>query len=885
MLWTQRFWLKLQSLFRRNRSTQRLNDEIQFHLDQQITENLAAGMSREEARHAALRTFGNPTYLKEETRDTWGWLWLEQMSQDLRYGLRTLRKSPGFTAVAVLTLALGIGASTTVFSLINAVLIRSLPYPHPDRLVYLWSPNPRFQLPIEYLTPMNADFFDLQKQNRSFASLALFGPAKFNVAADGRADALGGARVTESFFETMGVAPELGRPVNSEDDEPGHDQVAVISHSLWRERFGADRDVLGETLLLDARPYRVIGVMPAGFAFPRATDVLDAPKVTDIWIPWAMPPELKANREDGEGDAIGRLRPGVSVEQAQAEMSSLMASIDLLRPPKDRGFGARVQPMFDSVTGGSRHALLLLMGAVGFLLLIACSNVAGLAIVRGSARIREMGVRTALGAGRARLLRQLLTESLFLSISGGALGVLVAFASIRALLRLDPGNIPRLEETSVDVRVLLFALSISILTSLLFGLFPALAVSRCDPAQVLTQTGSRNVKGTRSRFRQGLIVAQVALTVVLLTGSGLLIRSLAKVLSVEKGFDPHSTVTMGLSLDARYQPERQITFYRDLLDRISVLPGVQGAGAVTNLPLGHSEGLSWLAVEGHNFDDKVFFQTRSVTPHYFAAMGIRLLEGRHFTDSDSTGHPNVAIVSRTFADQYSPGKSSLGKRFHFIDGAAQPTWWTIVGVVDDIRNASLEEKPRPQAYFPFWQSTFPTASIVLRTTANPESIIPAVRRELSALDPALAVADIRTMDQLVSETTQERRFQTTLLSSFSSIALVFSLVGLYALLAYSVRQRTSEIGIRMALGAQRGSVLRLVLEEGSGLTLVGVAVGLACSWALTRLMTTLLFEIKATDTSTFLGVAILFSAGAIAACYIPARRAMNVDPMVALRYE
>jgi len=877
--------LRLRSLFHWAQADQELDDELRDHLARKTEEYVVQGMTQEEAHRRARLDLGGGEKVKEECRDARRVNWIQDLIQDLRYGLRTMRKSPGFTAVAVLTLVLGIGASTTVFSLINAVLIRSLPYPHPDRLVYLWSPNPRFQLPIEYLTPMNADFFDLQKQNRSFVSLALFGTAKFNVAADGRADALGGARVTGSFFETMGVAPELGRTVNSEDDGPGHEQVAVISHRLWRERFGAERGVLGKTLLLDARPYRIIGVMPAGFAFPRATDVLDAPKVTDIWIPWAMPAEQKANREDSAGDAIGRLRPGVSVEQAQAEMSSLMASIDLLRPPKDRGFGAQVQPLFDSVTGGSRHALLLLMGAVGLLLLIACSNVAGLAMVRGSARIREMGVRTALGAGRARLLRQLLAESLFLGISGGTLGVLLAFASIRVLVRLDPGNIPRLEETSVDVRVLLFALSISILTSLLFGLFPALAVSRCDPAQVLTQTGNRSVKGTRSRFRQGLIVAQVALTVVLLTGSGLLIRSLVKVLSVEKGFDPHSTVTVSLSLDARYQPERQIAFYRDLLDRISVLPGVQAAGAVTNLPLGHSEGLSWLAVEGHNFDEKVFFQTRSVTPHYFAAMGIRLLEGRYFTDIDSAGHPNVAIVSRTFAERYFPGQSSLGKRFHFIDGAAQPTWWTIVGVVDDIRNASLEEKPRPQAYLPFWQSTFPTASIVIRTTTKPETITAAVRRELSVLDPALAVADTRTMDQLVSEATEERRFQTTLLSSFSGIALVFSLVGLYALLAYSVRQKTAEIGIRMALGALRASVLCLIIKEGSGLTLVGVAVGLAGSWALTRLMTNLLFGIKATDTSTFLGVAILFSAVAMAACYIPAWRAMRVDPMVALRYE
>ena len=812
-------------------------------------------------------------------------LLLEDFTRDFWYTLRNIRKDPRFFFVAVFALALGIGSSTTVFSLVNAVLIRALPYPHPDRLVYLWSPNPRFQLPLEYLSPMNADFFDLQKRNRSLASLALFGTAKFNVAADGRADALGGARVTGSFFETMGIAPELGRAVTPADDEQGHDQVAVISHSLWQERFGAEKDILAKTLLLDARPYRIIGVMPAGFAFPRATDVSASAKVTDVWIPWAMPPALRANREDGEGDAIGRLRPGVSVEQAQAEMRALMASIDLLRPPKDRGFGAQVQPMFDSVTSGSRRVLLLLMVAVAFLLLIACSNVAGLAIVRASGRIREIGVRAALGASRAQLIRQLLTESLVLGISGGIFGVFVALVSIRFLVWFDPGNIPRLEETSVDLRVLFFALGVSISASLLFGLFPAFASSQRDPAQVLAQAGSRSVKGTRSRLRQGLIVGQVALTVVLLTGSGLLIRSLVKVLSVQTGFNPHSTVTMSVSLDARYQPERQIAFYRDLLDSVSALPGVQAAGAVTILPLGHSEGLYWLAVEGRNFDEKVFFQTRSVTPHYFAAMGIHLIEGRYFTDSDSAGHPNVAIVSRTFSEQYFPGQSPLEKRFHFIDGAAKPTWWTIVGVVDDVRNTSLEEQPRPQAYLSFWQSTLPYASIVLRTNTAPKTTAEGVRKELGTLDPALGVADVRTMDQLVSEATEERRFQTTILSSFSSIALVFSLVGLYALLAYSVRQRTAEIGIRVALGAQKRDVMKLIVGQGAGLAITGIGLGLASAWALTRLLSSLLFEVKATDGGTFVTVAFVFGVVLLAASYIPARQAMRMDPMVALRRE
>jgi predicted permease len=876
----------LRSLFRKERVGRELDEELHGFQDMAVEEKIKQGMNRKEAARAVRLERGSVEGAKETVREA-GWeSFLESCWQDLRFGARGLRRSPSFTAVVVVTIALGIGATTSVFSLINAVLIRSLPYGDPTQLIYLWSPNPKFQLPLEYLTPMTADFFDLQRQNHSFASLSLVGVTKFNVAAEGLADALGGARVTGDFFETMGTAPELGRTLNAADDQPGRELVAVISHRFWRTRFGQDKNVLGRTLLLDSKPYRIIGVMPVGFGFPHASDVLDAAKTTDIWVPWAMTDKQKANRDDSDGTAIGRLRSGVSLQQTQAEMSGLMAAIDTLRPVSDRGFGARVTPFLDSATGGSRHVLMLLMGAVALLLIIACSNVAGLALARATSRIREMGVRTALGASRARLIRQLLTESLYLAIGGGALGVGFAFASIRLLLRLDPGNVPRLDETSVDLRVLLFALAVSLLSGFLFGMFPALSVSACDPAEVLTQSESRSVKGAQGRFRQGLIIAQISLTVVLLIGSGLFIRSLLMVDSVPKGFDPHSTVTMSLSLDARYdQPERQTTFYRSLIEALTALPGVQSVGAITNLPLAHGETLSWLTVEGHNFDDKIFFQTRSVTPRYFESMGIRLLHGRYFTDDDAQGRELVAIVNRTFARKYFPDQSALGKRFHFIDGAPKPTWWTIVGVVDDVRHASLEENPQLQAYLPFWQSSVPTASVVLRTAYNSGMIVAAVREVVSGLDSALAIGDVRSMDQLVAESTAARRFQTLLLAAFSAVALVLSLVGLYALVAYSVRQRTAEIGIRMALGAQQRDVLQLVIRQAAVLISVGVPLGLLVAWALSRFLASLLFEIKATDGITFAVVAFVVCGVAFVASYIPARRAMEVDPMVALRYE
>lgn len=807
--------------------------------------------------------------------------------QDLRYAFRMLIKSPGFTAIAVSTLALGIAASTSVFSLINAVLLRSLPYREPSSLVYVWSPNPRFQVPIENLPPMTADFFSLQRENRSIESLALFTAARFNVSGDGRAAALSGARVTGDFFKTMGVSAEIGRSVTAGDDQPGQEQVAVISHRLWQSRFGADRTVLAKKLLIDAQLYRIIGVMPATFGFPHSTEVMNpAARATDVWIPWAMTPEQRAVRDDSAGIAIGRLRPRISVQQAQADFSGIMARLDLLRPANERGFGAMVMPFATTVAGGSRKALLLMMGAVAFLLLIACSNVASLMMARAAGNVYEMGVRAALGASRSRLIRQLLTESFLLAVGGGVLGCCVAFASVRLLVRLGPGNLPRLDETSLDSTVLFFAMGVSVLTGLLFGLFPALSISRCHPSEVLNYSGSRSVKGTRSRFRAGLIVAQVALTVVLLTGSGLLIRSLLRVYSVDKGFESHSTVTMHLSLDTRYgTPDQQVAFYRNLIGRVSALPSVQAAGAVMNLALSHSETLSWLSVEGYAFEEKIYFQTNSVTPRYFESMGIRLLRGRLFDDEDVTGRPLVAIVNRTFVEKYFPGKEVLGKRFHFIDGNPTPTWRTIVGVVADIRQSSLEESPQLQAYLPFWQGSSPDASIVIRTTASPESLASAIRKEVNAMDPALAVADVYTMDQLVSEATGGRRFQTLLLSVFAGTALLLALVGLYALLASSVQQRTAELGIRVTLGAQRGAVLSLVLGDGMKLVLNGMAIGLAASLVLTRLVASLLYDVSSADPITFFTVALLLPLVALAACYMPARRATRVDPIVALRYE
>jgi predicted permease len=810
---------------------------------------------------------------------------MKPLLRDAIHGVRMMRKNPGFAALAVITLALGVGATTAVFSVVNAVLLRALPYKQPERLVFLFQPNPRYPgVPIEAFGPFNAEFYEWQKQSRAFVNLAMFTNDRMNLSVNGTAVRVSGSRVTGDFFQVLGIAPEFGRSVTADDDQPGKGQVAVISRALWQSRFGSDRGVLGKELLLNARPYRIIGVMPAGFAFPHGPESLDTVgTVTDIWVPWAMTPQERASWEDASGNAIGRIRPGLSLSRAQAEMKAITARLDPLHPPPFRGAQSLVRPFDASITGASRRALLIFMAAVLLVLLIACSNVASLVLARATGRTLEIGVRTALGASRLRLVRQLFAESLSLATAGGLLGMATAFTAIRLLIAFRPANIPRLDETSVDWRVLLFAVCASFATALLFGLFPALSASQCNLSEVLKSSGNRTVKGTAGRLQRGLTIAEVALTFVLLAGSGLLIRSLLKLQSVDKGFASLSTVTMDIQLDARYsQPERQNAFWRGLIDRAGALPGVDAAAGINHIPLGGGESLTQMNLEGHPLDEKTLFEIRAITPRYFAAMGIPLLGGRAFHDGDVTGRPGVAIVSRSLARRYFAGQSAVGKRCRY---GPQSPWLTIVGVVGDVRQWNLESTPPMQVYLPQWQSGGNSASVVLRTSRAPDRVTADMRSLVRGLDPAVALADVRTMSQLVSGATAERRFQTLLLTAFGGVALFLSLVGLYALMAYSVQQRIPEIGIRMALGAQRSSVMRLVLQQGAALALTGIALGCVCAWALTRSLASLLFEVKPTDGLTFVGAAILFCVVGLAACYLPARRATRVDPMIALRYE
>jgi predicted permease len=890
---------------RRKRMLEELDKDIRDHIARETQDNIERGMSLEEARYAAMRKFGNVTRIKEETREVWSVVWIEHQLADMRFGLRTLRKDPGFTAAAAVALALAIGATTAVFSLVNAVLVRPLPYADPRQLVLLWTPNPQLlpaiqqavgqgneDFAFEVFGPSPGDFYSLQNESRSFTSMALFAPMHLNLATDTTAVRVSAARVTAGFFKTLGIGTELGRQLGGDEDQPGHERVTVISHALWVNQFGRDPNVLGKTLLLNGTPYSVVGVGAPGFDFPRGTDVdfSSTDKLTEVWVPWAMPPSQRADHDANGGIAIARLRSGVSVTQAQAELSAIVARLDPLHAPDSRGMQALLTPLFATSIGHARESLLLLLGSVACVLLIACSNVAGLLMARASDRVHEISLRAALGAPRARLIRQLFTESLLLACGGGILGVLVAYGAVRVLLELSPGNIPRIEEASVDGRVLLFSAGISILTALLFGLLPAVSASRSDLAAMLKHAGSRGVKGGAGHARRALIAAEVALSVVLLAGAGLMIRSLVRLNAVETGYQPHSTLTMNLALDPRYdKPEKRRAVFHEFIQKIGALPGAQAVGAIDFVPLGNGESLTWLRVEGQAFDKNLLFESRSISPGYLSALRMPLLAGRNFMEDDgAVGSAPVAIVSQAFAKTYFSPQGALGRHFYRTnpDGREEPGQAvTIVGIVPDVRQETLDKPPLMQIYSPFWQGDFDSASIIVRTTIPPASMADQIRSMLRAIDPALALASVRTMEDLVSSSKAGRRFQTSLLSVLAGIALFLSLLGLYALLAYSAKQRTAEIGVRMALGAQCTAVLRMILWQGLLLASAGIIIGLAASLALTRLLRGLLFEVAPNDSVTLFGVTLLLLAAALTASAIPARRAMRVDPIVALRYE
>jgi predicted permease len=804
---------------------------------------------------------------------------LHILAGDLRRAARVLTKAPGFALAALLAIVLGVTSTTVVFSLINAVLIRSLPYGNAERLVYMWTPVPGAAgLPRE-IGPYYSDMIAWQRDSKSFEAITGF--RRYVALLTGESpQRVGGARVLGNFFLTVEAHPQLGRTLQPEDDRPGNQFVAVISDALWQSRFAGHPNAIGKTVLINRQPYRVIGVMPQEFSYPGGNDFPHQPEFarftrTDVWVPAALTPKELSARDSDEADAVvGRLGGGTGISQAQWEISAIQKRLEPVHP--EGALQALLVPFVETAIGPVRPLMRLLMGAVCLVLLLACGNLACLLLARAANRVHEMGVRTALGAQRSRLVRMLVTESMLLALVGGTLAVGLSLAVTRLVVNLNPGDIPRFEETAVDWRVLLFGLAVAVGTGFAAGILPAVSASFVNVSALLRQ-GGRGAAGGSWSARNALVVAEIARAVVLLTGAGLLIRSYLAVQGEFKGFAP-STLTMNITLDEQAQGVNG--FRRELMRHIQRLPGVQAAGSIDDLPLSANEDIGFLEVEGYTSKLKQWVRARGTAGEYFRAMQIPLIAGRYLNDADIAAKPfemeESVVVSESFAKRYFPGRNALGRRLG-INGPAKST---IVGIVGDVRHSSLEEAPKPIVY----AQNGSADSVVIRTRGSPEAIVASVRKEVSAFGGAM-VTDVQTMSQYVDQAAARRRFQTVALTAFASVAVFLTLVGLYGLIAFTVRQRAAEIGVRMALGATPGAMIRMVILSGLKLTFAGLAIGVCSALALARGMATFIYGIPAIDPVTFLGVPVFMLAITFIGCVFPAWKAAQIDPVDALRQQ
>jgi len=883
---------RLRALFRRSQVNDELDEELRDHIEHETAKYVRSGLPADEARRKAIIALGGMEQTRQQTRDSHGTGMIEQFIQDLQYGLRSLGKNRAFTAVFVVTLGLGIGSCTAIFSLMTAVMFPPLPYGDVGRLVYITTPNRNLgEVPPEALIPANADFADMKLQSHSFSAMTQFAQERFKLDRPGLS--LSGAAVDADFFSTLEAAPELGRAINAADNQPENAGVVVLSHSVWQQLFDADPAVLGKSLQLSGRTYRVIGVMAAGFNYPHKTELEYGDshvEATDVWVPLALTPQQRAHRGLVDDNyALGRLEQGVSARQAEEELSAILQRLDPLHDPGTfrQGWYAYVRPFRQTFEGSTRPLLLLLMGAVSFVLLIACGNAASLLLARSANRAHELGVRATLGAGRNRLIRQMLAESLLLGAGGGLAGIVLAELFLRLLLKLDPGNIPRLQEASLNGKVLAFAVGIMFVTSVLTGIMPAVAASRVNLIEFLKSGGQKGAKGERGRFRSVLIVAQVAIVVVLLTGSGLLVKSLIKLQQVPLGFST-TTLSMKINLPESYsKPEQRESFYRTLLAQLSALPGTFAAGAVDHLPFGDTKGVGTFWVENYPNQEGQMADGGSVTPAYFSAMGVPLIKGRAFAANDAFASPTAAIVNQAFAKKYFAGLDPIGKKIlpgnPVVSSQASRNPRIVVGVVADMRDWSVESPPQPQLFLPLRDPS--DAYIVIQSTLPRKDVVQSATSVLHHIDPNLAFSKVNTMRELVSEASARRRFQTVLLSIFAVMATTLALIGFYGLLAYTANRRGPEMGIRIALGASRGDILGLFLGQGLRIVAVGLVLGLGAAFALTRFLASSLYEVRTWDPATFVVVPALFLIAALVASFVPARRAANSDPMIILRRE
>lgn len=875
--WVQRF----AGLFDR-RKDRDFQDEVESHLAMHIDDNLRAGMTPIEARRAALLALGGVEQVKEEYRDRRGIPFVEHLVHDVRFGARMLRKNPTFSLVGVLILGLGIGGNTALFSVINAVLLRPLPFPDAGRLVLIWATSSKTQDTQDVAT--HPDFEDWKAQSHSFESMAAFTTRAVTLSGGDQAELAPAVQVTPGFFETLGVSPSLGRTFRQDEQEAAGARVAVLSDQAWKQQFAGRADVLGQMIVVNDAPHTIVGVMPAGFRFsPDTPERLFLPIVRD------------PSRNHGFLRVLGRLRAGVNLSAAQGEMDAITKRLEAQYPRTNQGVGANVMPLVAAMVGDVRTGLLILVGVVALVLLIACTNVANLMLARDASRQRELAVRRALGAGRARLIQQLLTESTLLALAGGALGLLVAHWSTSVLVALLAKSfpIPRLENTQIDGWVLGFTLVLSVASGLLFGVMPAVAAASPGMTEGLSES-QRTVAGSGRgrRVRRILLVAETALALVLLAGAGLLMKSLIILRGTPPGFDPENVMVVDFSLPKKQaaSPIARTAFVRDLVSRVTTLPGVRSAALVANLPMNRgSDSLGFTIpgrpgpTPGRSFSANF----NIVSEHYFRTMAIPVRSGREFTAQDSASTPGVIVINETAAQRFWPGEGAVGRQIILPGAKGVAVTLTVVGVVGDVRQMGLGEAARPEIFLNALQPGpgWPWLTLVIRAASDPMPLAGLIKSVARSVNSDVPIARMRTMDGILAESLAQPAAYTLLLGVFAGLALVLAAVGLYGVVSYRVTERSREMGIRLALGAERGEVLRLVLREGLGLTLTGIAIGLAGALAATRLLTHLIPQVEPGDPLTLSAVAILLLGVALAASFVPARRGSLVDPAVTLRYE